>query len=268
MRDLDILGGIAGDAVREAGRIAMRHYRSGMQGWHKEPGQIVTEADIEIDRYLNEALLDEKNDEAWLSEETSDDFRRLERRRVWIVDPIDGTRSFAEGKPEFTICVSLLEDCEPVLGIVFNPAHEEWFEARKGKGATRNGERLNVSRHGSISDASIVVSKSENRRRHFDQLFPNANVRSIGSLAYKLVLVASGSFDAYVSWRRSHDWDIAAADLILREAGGDIGDADGNRLQYNKESVVHQGIVASGTALFPEIVAVSRNHRRDVSMLS
>ncbi|MEO1020077.1 MAG: 3'(2'),5'-bisphosphate nucleotidase CysQ, partial [Pseudomonadota bacterium] len=215
----------------------MDHFHGNTRAWQKGPGQIVTDADLEIDRFLREALLDEAREEAWLSEETEDDRHRLQRQRVWVVDPIDGTRSFVEGKSEFTICVALLHASSPVFGFVLNPAKGEVFEARLGGGAVLNGNPIRTSSRDALTDATIVVSKSENHRRRFEEVLPSATITTIGSLAYKIVLVASGEFDGYLSWRRSHDWDIAAADLILSEAGGVLTGAKGEPIRYNKDTV-------------------------------
>lgn len=252
------------DAVVEAGRIAMRHFRREHRRWEKEPGQIVTEADIAIDRYLHAALRRARPADGWLSEETLDDSARLGRHRVWVVDPIDGTRSFAEGLPEFTICVGLLIDDLPALGFVYNPATGEMFEARRGGGAFLNGRRIEATRPGTLEGASIVCSKGENRRRHFEELLPHARLTTIGSLAYKLALVAAGRFDAYLSWRRSQDWDIAAASLLLAEAGAMLSDGDGNPIVLNRPSPVHEGLIAAAPELHAAIGRATAEARRAV----
>ncbi|MDX6748841.1 3'(2'),5'-bisphosphate nucleotidase CysQ [Geminicoccaceae bacterium 1502E] len=250
------------DAVVEAGRIAMRHFRREHRRWEKGPGQIVTEADIAIDRYLHAALRREHPSDGWLSEETLDDSRRLGRHRVWVVDPIDGTRSFAEGLPEFTISVALLMDDRPALGFVYNPATSEMFEARRGGGAFLNGKRVHAATPPSLEGASIVCSKGENRRRHFEELLPHARLTTIGSLAYKLALVAAGRFDAYLSWRRSQDWDIAAAALLLAEAGAVLSDGDGNPIALNRPHPVHDGLIAAAPELHAAIGSATAEARR------
>ena len=242
-------------AVVEAGRIALQWYRRPHASWEKGPGQLVTEADLAVDRFLKETLL--RPGEGWLSEETEDDRTRLGRHRVWVVDPIDGTRSFAEGVPEFTICVALLVDDRARLGFVYNPATEEMFEAAAGQGATRNGEPMRVSGVARLDDAHIVASRFESRRRNFAALIPTAALSSLGSLAYKLALVAAGRYDGYLSWRRTHDWDIAAALLLLEEAGGVIADAGGRPIQLNQPEPVHPGILAAGAALYPQLLAAT-----------
>jgi myo-inositol-1(or 4)-monophosphatase len=245
-------------AVVEAGRITMRFFRRKHERWEKGPGQVVTEADIAVDRFLHAELRrGHAADDGWLSEETEDDRVRLERRRVWVVDPIDGTRSFAEGTPEFTVSVALLVDGATALGFVLNPATGEMFEARRGGGAWLNGEPLRASPAEGLRGAVIVASRFESRRRDFAKLIPTAQLTSIGSLAYKLALVAAGRFDGYISWRRTHDWDIAAAVLLLAEAGALVTDAAGEPIRLNRPEPRHQGVLAAGPPLHRELLAAT-----------
>lgn len=250
------------DAVVEAGRIAMRYFRQTHERWEKGPGQIVTEADIAIDRFLHAALRRESPDDGWLSEETEDDPSRVGRRRVWVVDPIDGTRSFAEGKPEFTISVALLVDDAPVLGLIYNPATAEMFEGRRGQGTFLDGARRRASATTELAGASIVCSKGEGRKHRFASLLPHAEVTTIGSLAYKLALVAVGRYDGYLSWRRTHDWDIAAAALLLAEAGATLTDANGNPIALNRPEPRHPGILAAPPVLHAAILRATGDARR------
>lgn len=243
-----LLGGTRA-AVQEAGRLAMRYFRSGYDRWEKAPGQIVTDADLAVDRYLKQALSALLPEAAWLSEETPDDRLRLERAWVWIVDPIDGTRSFAEGLPEFTISVALLEASRPELGLILNPATGELFESARGMGTFLNGTRVTGSSQGTLEGARILCSSTENRRRNFKAMLPMAEVCTIGSLAYKLALVAAGRFAGYLSWRRSHDWDIAAAVLMLDEAGIRTTDANGEPMALNRPEPRHDGLVVAPAPL-------------------
>ena len=247
----------ARDAVLEAGRIAMRFFGRAHERWEKGPGQIVTEADLAIDRYLHAALRRTHAQDGWLSEETVDDRHRLERRRVWVVDPIDGTRSFAEGVPEFAVSVALLIDSRPVLGFVYNPAKGELFEAVRGRGARLHGHPLRASAASGLEGARICASRFESRRRNFEALLPQVELVTLGSLAYKLALVAAGRFDAYLSWRRTNDWDIAAALLLLEEAGAVVTDAQGEPLALNRPEPVHAGILSAPPALHAALLAAT-----------
>jgi myo-inositol-1(or 4)-monophosphatase len=246
------------DAVLEAGRIALRYFGKRHDSWHKGPGQLVTEADVAIDRYLHATLRRASAEDAWLSEETLDDRLRLVRRRVWVVDPIDGTRSFAEGVAEFAVSVALVVDGRPVLGFVYNPATNELFEAELGKGARLHGRPIRASGATRLEGARVCASRTEGGRRRFGAILPGVELVTIGSLAYKLALVAEGRFDGYLSWRRSNDWDIAAALLILEEAGAVATDADGAPLRLNRPEPSHAGLLAAGPALHPALLAATR----------
>lgn len=232
--------------MHNAGAIALRHFQNDPKTWHKGPGQIVTEADLEVDRCLHDILIQSKSEDGWLSEERADDGSRHSRKRVWIVDPIDGTRSFADGVPEFTISVALVEEGEPVVASILNPATNEHFQAIAGAGATLNEQPLTPSEHSEIPDAKLLASSSEMKKRRWPEQMPAARFTTIGSLAYKLALVAAGRFDGLISLRAANDWDLAAAVLILREVGGFLGDGSGKRLSLNGPTLRHQGLVAAG----------------------
>ncbi len=233
-------------AMEAAGEVALRYYRKNAKSWHKGPGQIVTEADIEVDRCLHDLLTTARPADAWLSEESEDNGSRHRCPRVWMVDPIDGTRSFAEGLPEFTISVALVEAGQPVLASIFNPVTEEHFRAVAGQGARLNDVPMKPSDHKELANATLLASASEMRKRNWHRYMPEAGFKTIGSLAYKLALVAAGRYDGLISLRSSHDWDLAAADLILREVGATLTDAVGRPLALNGETLKHQGLVAAG----------------------
>lgn len=239
----------------------MRYFRQAPKQWEKGPGQVVTEADIAVDRLLHDRLIGPNPGDGWLSEESEDDLARLGKSRVWIVDPIDGTRSFAEGLPEFTISVALVEDGAPVVGVVLNPATDELFAAVRGGGASLNGAPIRATGRDGLEGAAVVASRFESRRRRFTELLPSVEVTTIGSLAYKLALVASGRYDGYLSWRRTHDWDIAGAAVLLAEAGGKLTDADGRPIALNRERPVHEGLLAGGAALHPLLLDATRAGR-------
>jgi myo-inositol-1(or 4)-monophosphatase len=247
-------------AVSAAGALALEHFRVGTGSWHKGPGQVVTEADLAIDRLLHDILIGARPEDGWLSEERADDGSRQRRRRVWMVDPIDGTRAFAEGEPEFAISVALVVEGEPVLGAVLNPATEEHFEAERDGGARLNGVRLQISDRRDLTGARLLSSRTEMNHRHWPQLIPEGQFTAMGSLAYKLALIAAGRFDGLVSLRVSHDWDLAAAVLLIGEAGGRISEAHGGPLVLNKPAIRHEGLAAAGTtALHRALVARLRS---------
>jgi myo-inositol-1(or 4)-monophosphatase len=234
-------------AIAAASDLALSHFRAGGGHWFKGPGQVVTAADVEVDRLLHDRLIGAFPDDAWLSEERADDQARLQRCRVWVVDPIDGTRAFANGLPEFAISIALLLEGAPVLGMVANPATGECFEAERGCGAWQGGMRLRVSTHASLEGARLLSARTEMRRRNWPALVPEAAFTDLSSLAYKLALVAAGHFDGLISWRASHDWDLAAAQLLIDEAGGVLTTADGADLVLNQPDLRHPGLVAAGS---------------------
>ncbi len=233
-------------AVDEAGAIARRYFRADPKSWEKEPGQIVTEADIAIDRSLHTLITTERPNDGWLSEERRDDGSRSQCQRVWVVDPIDGTRSFANGVAEFTISIALMMDGQPVLASISNPITMEHFEATLGGGAWLNGTRITPSKQPSVDGSSLLASWTEMKKRRWQELMPEASFTTIGSLAYKLALVAAGRYSGLVSLRSCSDWDIAAAVLILKEAGAVISDGQGQSIQLNQSTLRHAGLVAAG----------------------
>ncbi len=238
------------DVVREAGALALDFFRRGVEPWDKEAdGSPVSEADLAVDRLLRERLTGARPDYGWLSEETEDDKTRLQRRRVWIVDPIDGTRAFIKQVPEFTVCAALVEDGEAIAGAVYNPAREEFFEATLGGGARLNGTAIAPTGQDDLGRAHYLAS-----RRTFDYHDwprPADHIKStwMNSIAYRMVLVAAGRYDASFSLAGKSDWDIAAADLILREAGGRCTTLRGEAFRYNEPAARHPNVVASGPKL-------------------
>jgi myo-inositol-1(or 4)-monophosphatase len=238
---------LARAAAVAAGQLALSQFGAGRRSWYKGPGQVVTEADLAVDTLLHDMLRGARPDYGWLSEERIDDRSRTRCPRVWVVDPIDGTRAFAEGVPQFAISVALVERGEPLLGVVLNPATAECFEARRGGGAALDGRQLSVSARTDLAGAALLSSRTEMKRRHWPNLIPEAEFTTIGSLAYKLALIASGRFDGLVSLRASHDWDIAAAQVLIGEAGGRLTDAAGRAIMLNRETPRHIGLAAAGT---------------------
>jgi myo-inositol-1(or 4)-monophosphatase len=234
-------------AVTAAGALALEHFRAPSGHWYKAPGQVITQADLAVDALLYGILIGARPEDGWLSEERADDGSRQRRRRVWMVDPIDGTRAFAEGEPEFAVSVALVVEGSPVLGAVLNPATGEHFEAERDGGARLGGVRLRISERRELNGAKLLSSRTEMHKRNWPRLIPESEFTPMSSLAYKLALVAAGRFDGLVSLRASHDWDLAAAVLLIGEAGGRISGADGAPLLFNQPAPRHTGLAAAGT---------------------
>nr|WP_277346029.1 3'(2'),5'-bisphosphate nucleotidase CysQ [Sneathiella chinensis] len=249
------------NAVQEAGKIALKFYKSDLKSWDKKPGDPVSEADLAIDTYLRERLLASHPSYGWLSEETADDPDRLSKSRVWIVDPIDGTRSFIAGKPEFTIAAALVEDGVPVCAAVLNPVTGEMFEALQGHGAFLNREKLICSPKADLEGARLLASRQAFEWHNWLEDAPSAKFSHINSIAYRIVVVADHQYDASLSLSAKSDWDIAAADLILSESGGISTTTKGERLIYNKKKPLHRTVISSGKALHPTLMDLLKDYK-------
>lgn len=235
-----------------AGELAMRYFRPGLATsariWSKAGGSPVTEADVAVDTFLKVRLSQALPRAGWLSEETADDSRRLNRELVWIVDPIDGTRAFLSGHADWSVAIALLWQNAPVLGLVHAPAHRTLYEAEKGRGARRNGEPITVSARAELDGLSIAGPKPfvDRLERRVAAL---TRPPRIPSLALRIVRVAEGSVDAGLVSAHARDWDIAGADLILTEAGGCLTDLALNAPAYNRPDPMHDELVAAPARL-------------------
>jgi myo-inositol-1(or 4)-monophosphatase len=231
--------------VREAGALARKAFGTPVKTWLKEHDSPVSEIDIAVDRLLKERLAAIVPEAAWLSEESEDDPARLDAPRVWIVDPIDGTRAFINGLPDWTISVALVEAGRPVVAALYAPVSDEFFRAAAGAGATRNGMPIAATSGGALAGARIVGPKG--LLDHLATVAPAFTiVPRIHSLALRLARVADGTLDAAFAGGTSHDWDLAAADLLVHEAGGALTTLGGATLAYNGTSTVHDRLVAAG----------------------
>lgn len=246
------------EAVREAGSIAMRYFGHEPKAWDKHPNDPVSEADLAVNESLKARLLAARPHYGWLSEETEDDGRRLKTRHVWIVDPIDGTRAFLQNKPEFAVSVALVEAGTPVLGAVYNPATEEFFDAVAGHGAALNGEAIFASKRASFAGGRFLASPRTIARYHWREMAPDAEFAEVFSIAYRLAKVAAGMADAAISLAAKNDWDIAAADLIVREAGGLCTTKEGTGFRYNRETPRHPSVIATAPSLYRPILDMLR----------
>lgn len=240
-------------AARAAGEAVMRAFRVEQEVTFKSADQPVTEADLSADRILRRALLAERPGYGWLSEETADSPERLARSRVWVVDPIDGTNSFVSGRAEFVVCVGLVEDGRPVLGVVHNPATGEVFHAVEGGGAFRDGAPLRVSERGPGDAPRMVGSRWEMKRGELAG-FRSWEVTPLGSTAYKMCRVAEGAAEGFVSRGPKSEWDVCAPEVIVREAGGRVTCLDGSRPAYNRPDPSWAGIACSNGPVHDELL--------------
>ncbi len=249
-------------AATEAGEAVMESFRSPGEVRMKGPGQPVTDADLRADRLLGERLRGERPEYGWLSEESEADPDRSRKPRVWVVDPIDGTRSFIAGYREFAVSVGLVEDGRVVIGVVYNPAQRDLFWAVADAGAWRarpwtgawQGEPLRVRDPDPGRTPTLLVSRSELRRGEFEPFAGEWRLRQVGSTAYKLMGVAAGFGDAFLSRGPKSEWDVAGGALVVEEAGGVVTDIRGRRLGFNQPRPEHEGIVASTPGLHRRLV--------------
>ncbi|MBA2587558.1 MAG: 3'(2'),5'-bisphosphate nucleotidase CysQ [Alphaproteobacteria bacterium] len=242
------------DTVREAGHIARSFYGGDYKQWNKEGGSPVTEADLAVDKFLCETLTAARPGYGWLSEETADDPARLSRSTVFIIDPIDGTVAFLKNRPHFTICAGIVVDGRPCCGVVYNPISDELYSARTGAGAHRNGQPIHVGAREALQDCAMLGDRTQLTAAPF----PPMHVQNRNSVAYRVVLVADGSADASVSLTAKRDWDLAAADIILHEAGGRLTDARGDVMIYNRPVTKQASLVAANPRLSNEIITLLR----------
>jgi myo-inositol-1(or 4)-monophosphatase len=235
-------------AAREAGAIIMALYGKDYRIQEKRRGDPVTAADLEANLAIRKIILDRFPGDGWLSEEDVDNPRRLEVARVWVIDPIDGTKEFIEGVPQFAVSIGLVVEGRPVVSVVYNPAQERFFRAAIGRGAVLNDRPIHVASRKEVDGSLLLVSRSEPKRK-FESFGRRCRLESVGSIAYRLALVAAGEGDATLTLRSIREWDICGGVLMVEEAGGLVLDGSGKRLIFNQQSVIHRGVVASNQRL-------------------
>lgn len=249
-------------AVREAGALALKTFRGTVRQWIKGQSSPVSEADIAVDALLHERLARPFPSYGWLSEETEDDPQRLKSDSVWMVDPIDGTNAFLRHVPEWTVSAALVEHGRPVLGAVFNPATNEFFHAMLGKGAFLNDAPIAASKKSTLDGALLIASGGLFKKKIWKEPWPEVETKWVNSVAYRLALVASGRADATISLSNKSEWDLAAAALMVEEAGGVVTDHHGAAHVYNRASPRFPSLVAAGKALHP--LLIERTDRIDL----
>jgi myo-inositol-1(or 4)-monophosphatase len=241
-------------AAYEAGRAIVDIRNAGFTVSTKENNDVLTQADLQANKILQSRLLEAYPEYGWLSEESVDNISRLECDRVWVVDPIDGTREFVSGIPEYAVSIALVEDGLVVLAVVYNPETDEMFTALRGRGAFLNGRRIHCKQccQGQLV---LLASRSESKRGEWER-FNSEQVKPTGSIAYKLGLVAAGLADATFSLVPKSEWDIAAGVLLVSEAGGVVTDASRHPFVFNQTNVLVNGIVASSSPSARRVMAL------------
>lgn len=263
--DLDLLI----DAAKHSGEIARRYFREKPETWDKGGGQgPVTEADLEIDRMLKHTLLAARPDYGWLSEESTDTEHRLQCPRVFIIDPIDGTRSFVEGSKTFAHSLAVVEGNIVTAAVVFLPMRDMMYSAKLGCGAFLNGVALRHSGRDTLDQARVLAARPQFAPELWPGGVPQVDRHFRPSLAYRLGLVAEGRFDAMVTLRDAWEWDIAAGALLCQEAGAAISDRSGDTLRFNNPNPKHPGVLAGSPAVHAAILGHLSKKVRSQSGLS
>jgi len=242
-------------AAHTSGEIATGFAMDRLKKWDKDAGAgPVTEADLAVNAYLEDTLQTARPDYGWLSEETEDTAARLGKTRAFVIDPIDGTRSFIEGATTWAHSIAVVENGLPVAAVVYLPLRQKLYAAAKGKGATLNGAPITASKRSALSGAELLAARPAFEPHHWKSAPPDLKRAYRPSLAYRLALVAEGRYDGMLTLRRSWEWDIAAGALLITEAGAKVTDRKGKALSFNKTDPASNGVVASSTGLHAELI--------------
>jgi myo-inositol-1(or 4)-monophosphatase len=247
------------EAVQNAGARVRELVRIGFEVQTKPDRSPVTTVDYEVNRILHEMQRREFPQDGWLSEESADDPARLANRRVWIVDPIDGTKALVNRMPEFCISAALIERGAPVVAAILNPSTGELFTAVRGGGLFLNGARVTLSPDDDL-DPVIMVSAWELRIGRWSALAETARCLPMYSIANALALVAAGRVQATFTIEPENEWDLAAGVLLIEESGGSISDADGNPFVFNQPIPRFRGVIAVAATTDKELHANLRTH--------
>src|SRR5689334_4358536 len=239
-------------ALQRAASVLSRFVPGAVEVEYKAGHSPVTEADRAVDEAVRTVLL--QDGEGWLSEETADNPERLNKKYLWLVDPLDGTREFLQGIPEWCVSIAWVQDGEALAGGILNPATGETFLGSRNTGVKRNGLPAGVSPRKELAGALVLGSRSEFNRGEWKQFQDGSLVlRPVGSVAYKLALVAAGLADATWTLVPKHEWDVAAGTALVQAAGGIVRNLDGSPVTFNSHKPLLPGLIAAGPNLYSEI---------------
>jgi len=246
------------DAVQKAGERAQQLARDGFAVHTKPDRSPVTTADLEVNRILHEQLSARFPDDGWLSEESPDDMTRLNKTRVWIVDPIDGTKAYINRLPEYCISAALVERGRPVVAAIFNPSTDEMLSARRGAGLHLNGKPVQAPEPQTTSPI-VMVTPSELRQGRWATISETVRWRPLYSIAHALALVALGRVQATITFEPENEWDLAASLLLIEESGGSMTDRAGHPLRFNQPTPKFHGVIALARSADRELQALLRS---------
>ena len=242
------------DAVLAAGELALSEREAGLKSWSKSGGSPVTSADLAVDALLRDRLLTARPDYGWLSEETADSADRLTKRRIFVVDPIDGTVAYMKDKPWWCIPIAVVEDGRPVAAVIHAPMLNETFVATLGGGASLNGRTITASDTTDLDDASVLADARLMEGPHWPEPWPPMRYEKRNALAYRMALVAAGAFDAAIALTPKWDWDVCAGALIAEEAGAKVSDHHGRPWRFNQPDPRQTSLICAAPGLHPLIL--------------
>jgi len=243
------------DAALQAGRVALAERDKGLRKWSKDGGSPVTSGDLAVDKWLKSILREARPGYGWLSEETPDSKARLAARRVFVVDPVDGTVAYMKGKPWWCVPIAVIEDGQPVAAVIHAPALDETYDASLGHGARLNGASISASGRADLADAAILCSAALLQGPDWTEPWPPLRFEQRNAIAYRMALVASGAFDAALAFTPKWDWDVCAGALIAGEAGAIVTDHHGQPWRFNQPDPRQASLVCAAPTLHPLIVA-------------
>jgi len=251
--------GHIGKALEAAVSVLARFVPGSVRVYGSDRGP-VTEADLIVNQVLRQFLV--RDGEGWLSEESADDLHRLKKHRVWVVDPLDGTREFVDGVPEWCVSVGLVENGRPIAGGICNPATGETLLGSPETGLLCNGKRVGVSQKRDLAGALVLASRTEFKRGEWEP-FQDTHlvIRPVGSVAYKLALVAAGLADATWTLTPKNEWDIAAGVALVEAAGGFVQDLESSSLTFNNQITLVSGLLAGGPHLRQQLTSLIQQHK-------
>ena len=242
------------ESILEAGKLALKWFKKDPEQWKKDDGSLVSKADIEINDLLNKLLKNKNPEFGWLSEENEDDKSRLNKKITFVVDPLDGTKAFLEGKKEFSISVAIIKNGLPISGIVFSPSTGEMFEAEKNKGSWKNNKKVIISKYNRLEKCKMIAFKPMFSHPAWKEPWPKMDVENRNSIAYRMALVASGQYDAMMALNSKNDWDIAAGDLLISESGGIVTLHTNKKIIYNTENTKKPSVIGTNKAIHEKII--------------